>query len=305
MSKSVLIIGGSGFIGTHLALALRERHKVFATYSRHRVAIPGVTCVPLNLENRHWIKQVLSFASANTVIYAPSCRIIRQGYSGLLSGREGMDSLALERIHVEAAVNVLTLAEMMQSRFIYLSTCYAFDGSRGNYHEGDITLPANSFGKVKMAAENFIRSRSFHSFIIRSAPLFGRGNGATPSLLDYLRLRLDRGRNVEVNNDEIHAFAPVQGLVGLINQLIEQPPLKSRLLHYGGLTKLSVGDFARAFARRFGYDPALVITRSTESKGEKLDFSLNSSHAAELLKIKPFLLEEGFDLIEKELIARP
>ena len=42
-TKAILIIGGSGFVGTHLALKLREGYKVFATYHTKRFAIPGVT----------------------------------------------------------------------------------------------------------------------------------------------------------------------------------------------------------------------------------------------------------------------
>jgi nucleoside-diphosphate-sugar epimerase len=57
-TKAVLIIGGSGFIGTHLALKLRETYKVFLTYNTHPVLIPGTTPIPFNVEGRDWAKRL-------------------------------------------------------------------------------------------------------------------------------------------------------------------------------------------------------------------------------------------------------
>ena len=50
-------------------------------------------------------------------------------------------------------------------------------------------------------------------------------------------------------------------------------------------------------------DCAVPIRKPSVAKASKLDYSLNSTLAVEQLKIKPFLLEESFDLIEKKLVT--
>jgi dTDP-4-dehydrorhamnose reductase len=301
--RSVLIIGGSGFVGTHIAQRLRDGYKVFATYHKHPIAIPGVTCLPLNIDNRTWVKGVIQMARPDFIIYAP----------GVTSQAKRLDFVEMERIHSKGAATLLNLAEMSQPKFIYLSNSYVFDGDRGNYREGEAAIPHGLEGKAKISGENFIRGRSLNSMIIRSAPLFGRGNGFNLSFLDRVRMKLDRGKQVELPGDEIHSFAPVEGLADLIGEMLAHPTIRNRTIHFGGLTKLSWADFGKAFAKRFGYDPKLVMpTQSTvldpklaprADKNEFLDFSLNSSQAVELLKIKPLLLQESFDLIEKKLVA--
>ncbi len=294
--RSVLIVGGSGFVGTHLAQRLRDGYKVFATYYTNRISIPGVTCLPMNVDNRTMAKSVVQMSKPDFVIYAP----------GLSSfGKKPHEYTELERVFSKGAATLLNVAEMSQPKFIYLSTSEVFDGDRGNYHENEPALPANPHGKAKAAGENFVRGRSLHSIIIRSSPVFGRGNSLNLSFLDRIRMQLDRGKQVELPENEIHSFAPVEGLADLISEIIAHPAFRNRSVHYGGLTKMSWAEFGRSFARRFGYDPKLIVpTNVARDRKEFLDYSLNSTQAVEQLKIKPLLLQESFDLIEKKLIIR-
>ena len=55
--KSVLIVGGSGFVGTHLALKLRDAYKVFATYQKHPIRMRGVTCIPFDADNAEFLTE--------------------------------------------------------------------------------------------------------------------------------------------------------------------------------------------------------------------------------------------------------
>ncbi|HAR41482.1 MAG TPA: hypothetical protein DCS07_02435 [Bdellovibrionales bacterium] len=299
-TRSVLIIGGSGFIGTHLALKLRAGYKVFATYNRHRIFLPGVTTLPASLFNRDWAKRITYLARPDFVIYAAGTNNV-----------EWCEAHArdAEQLHTSGAATISNLSEIFQPNFIYLSNSYVFDGSKGNYHEGDIVLPSTSLGKAKLGGENFIRSKALSFSIIRSAPVLGRGNGVTPNFLDRLRIRLTRGEKCELANDELHNFAPVEGLVEIIQKVMETNARK-KTFHYGGLTKITPYEFGLAFAKRFKLDPGLVIpVRSSyhgSSTGERIrqDYSLNSSAAVESLKFKPLFLEESLDLIDKNLIPR-
>ncbi len=300
-TKSVLIIGGSGFVGTQLALRLRETYKVYATYHHNPVSIPGVTFLPFNIENRTWVKRIVYMSVPDVVIYCAGSNDLRWAEK---------NQRGAERLHTVGPATVASATDVLQPKFILLSNSFLFDGHRGNYHEGDTVLPESSLGKAKLGGENQIRGKSLNYLIVRSAPLFGRGNGYNLSYFDKLRTSLARKKQVEAATDEIHNFAPISGFLDMMERLIETG-IKNKVIHYGGLTKVSNYEFAQTFAQRFGFDPGLVLPMANNAKklaltGESSiqDYSLNSSFMVENLKLKPLLLEEGFDLIEKQLVVR-
>lgn len=292
-TKAVLIIGGSGFVGTHLAMSLRKDYKVFATTYSNRTQIPGVTNLPFDLENDDWVKRIIYLVRPDIIIYAAGCNDP--------SWAEDQPKTS-SFVHTGSLVALTNASEIVQSKFIYLSNAYVFDGEAGNYRETDTTLASTSLGRAKIGGENFIRGRSLNYVIIRSAPLLGRGNGHNFSFLDRLRYRLDRRQRVELSTDELHTFAPVEGLVELVRRAIDTAT-RNKILHHGGLTKTTYAEVAQAFARRFKYDPSLVV-HAPPLRRRPLDYSLNCTQAIQTLKIKPLLLEECFDLIEKKLVTR-
>lgn len=295
-TKSILIVGGSGFLGTHLCLRLRQGHsKVFATYFAHHNRIPGVTYIPCNIENRNWVKKLISTTQPDVIVYLAG----KNDYSWAEKNVK-----QAETVHSSGPATLANMAEILQPRFIFVSNSYVFDGSRGNYHEVDTVSPNSALGRMKLGGENVVKSKSLNYIILRSSPLIGRGNGLNLSFLDRLRMNLDRNMRAECSVNELHSYAPVEGLIEVIQLLIDSG-IKNRVFHYGGLTKVSYFDFAKGFAKKFGYDEKLVIPKSRGTTDEQTltDFSLNSTPLVEILKIKPFLLEECFDLIQKKLIS--
>ncbi len=291
-TKAVLIVGGSGVLGTHLALRFREQYKVFATFYRNPIKIRGVTCLPMDAGNQNWVKRVVYMVRPDIVVY--------------VAGRNDVDwadeqQKPAQAIHTEGPGNIASAAEIFQPKFIYISNCFAYDGQRGNYHPNDTVIPFTILGKVKVGGENAVRGRSLNYVIIRSSPFLGRGNVISHSFLDQMRMQLDRGQKITLSADETHSFVPIDGLVELIAQVAESG-IRKRVLHYGGLTRASYYELGMLFAKRFGYDPANIIEKRLD---HPTDYSLNSTHAIELLKIKPFLLEECLDLIQKKLVPAP
>ena len=303
-TKSILVVGGSGTIGSHLALRLREGYKVFATYDHTPIQIPGVTCLPLNVTNRNWVRRIIYTTRPDVILYAA-------GSNDLIQAED--DPRKADHAHTSGPAMILGVAELLAPRFILFSNCYTFDGHRGNYREGDTVIPATALGKAKVGGENFIRGKSLNHVILRSSPVVARGTGSRITWFDRLRSGLARGEPVALPNDEVHSLAPIEGLLELTERLIESGP-RNKVLHYGGLTRLSIYEYGRAFARRFGYNPDLVQVGKPNQPvivgkgahllpaGQRLDFSLNSTLAVQALKIQPLLVEESLDLVEKELI---
>lgn len=287
LTKTVLVIGGSGFVGSHVTARLREQYKVYATYRSHPIAMEGVTFLPMALEDRVWTKKLIRWVEPQVIIYCAGS-----------NDRKWVEAKPDEAdlVHASGVSTVAEACGILQSKIIYLSNAYVFDGKRGNYHEADMALPFTPFGKLKLAGENYLKSKSLNWITVRSSPLYGRGLPSHPNVVDLLRMRLDRGLNVELSGRETQSYAPIQGLTELISLLIDSA-LKNRIIHYCGLTKVSALELARMFARKFEY-PESLITSPQEDDGELEDYSLNCSMGVELMKFQPLLLSEGFSKLK-------
>ena len=292
--KTVLIIGGSGFVGTHLALHLRKNFKVFSTYYSRATQLPGVTNIPFNLKDDDWIKRMIYSASPDVVIYCA-------GSNDLVDAVK--DPRSYDRMHVSALEPVLKASTIFQPRFIYISNSFVFDGTRGNYREVDTVLASTELGKFKVAGENFVRGRALNFVLVRSSPLFGRGNGDSFTLLDRLRLDLSRKKKIPLDNSHIHNFGLIDLFVEFVTRLIEVGP-KNRPYHFGGLTKCTQLEFGKHFATRFGYDPNLIVPSGRAATDSDRDFSLNSTDSIKILGTQPILLDEAFNEFEKRVIQR-
>ena len=273
---------------------------MFATYYTKITRIPGVTFYPANVQNRNWIKRLIHNTVPDVLIYAAGNNRVEFA---------DVNPRITEQMHTIGPTTLAASTDIFQPKFIFLSNPYVFDGSKGNYHENDIILPTNILGRMKVGGENAVRSKCLNHIILRASPIFGRSTGNHFSFFDQLRMSFDRGKRMEVRADQLHSFGSIAGLCDLVARLINSG-IRNRILHYGGLTKSTYFDFARTFAQHFKYDPNLVVPKiaplhkvSNQTELTIQDFSLNCSQAAELLKIKPLLLEESFDLIQQQLIS--
>lgn len=296
--KSVLIFGGSGFVGTHLAMSLRNDYKVYATYFSHPIQIPGVTFIPCHVSRRDWMQKMITTIQPDIVISA-------LGNPDLQWCMKNPKDA--ERVHADGPSSLALIVGMNPPLFIFLSNSYVFDGTHGNYHENEITLSSNLLGKLTSSTESVIRSKCMNYLILRSSPIFGRGNGKNLSFLDRLRMSLDRNQRFEAPHHELHSFVYAPSFIAAVKALI-QSGIKNKIFHFGGLTKLTHYEFSRRYAKFFGYDEMLISIQPqkeaptlTPERGV-LDFSLNSTLSYQTLKVQPLLLEESFNLIQQELI---
>jgi dTDP-4-dehydrorhamnose reductase len=297
-TKSVLVVGASGFIGTHLCKRLRENYKVFGTYCLRSFSMPGVSSIPLNIGEREQMKKVILTVQPDIVIYAA-------GKNDLMYSERNPQEA--EALHSSGPVSVATVAEIMKPKFVFLSNTYVFDGRKGNYSEQDIQFPASMLGKSKLAGENLLKGKSMNYVVVRTSPVFGIGHVRNPTFLDQLRTKLEAKERIELPTHEVHSYALVSGLVEMLAKLIESG-VRNTAIHYGGLTRVNTYDFAAQFARRFGYDannisPLEISSREKFGELAVYDYSVNSSNAAKTLKIKPLLLEESFKLLEQEMVG--
>lgn len=77
-------------------------------------------------------------------------------------------------VNYNGTVNITEACRKHNSKLIYISTDYVFDGKKdGIYDVNDITNPQNNYGKSKLDGENYVRTYNKH-FIVRTSWVFGQ-----------------------------------------------------------------------------------------------------------------------------------
>lgn len=104
-------------------------------------------------------------------------------------------------VNAEGAKNLSIACNKNNAKLIHISSDYVFDGKKVSpYVETDIPNPLNVYGKSKQLSEQNVREYCDHSFIVRTAWLYGyTGNNFVKTILNAAR----RGSLLKVVNDQI------------------------------------------------------------------------------------------------------
>ena len=61
----------------------------------------------------------------------------------------------------------------MNSKLIYISTEYVFDGKKGHFRETDPPNPLNYYGKSKLQAEKIVLTGNNDNTVLRTSVIYG------------------------------------------------------------------------------------------------------------------------------------
>jgi dTDP-4-dehydrorhamnose reductase len=78
-----------------------------------------------------------------------------------------------ERFHLQATQRVGRFCEKTGAMLVVISSDYVFDGTGAPYSEGDAPNPLNVYGRMKLAAEEWVASNVSRHLIVRTTNIFG------------------------------------------------------------------------------------------------------------------------------------
>ena len=285
----ILIIGGSGYIGTNVAQFLAQKHAVTATYRKNFTPVKNVEFFHFSeINEKDHCKALMLKFEPDIVIYAAGSNDVTFAEK---------DSVATQAIHSNATSIVLTAADYIKAKFIFLSSDYVFSGSEGNYSESDTPMPYSQIGKAKLNAENYIRGRSNNHVIIRSSFLLGRGTLQHPSWFDQLREMNLKKQKIPLPKKTFHNPVHISVLFQVLDKIIQQD-IRNKTFHLGGLTKSSLFEVAEAFFKLCEFDEKLLETNDASSSTVPSDYSLNFTQTLRSLKLEPLLLQQSLDMLK-------
>ena len=236
MSKSILLIGSNGQLGTELQNFLSSNYQVIA-----------VTRPEIDLTQTDNLRKIIRETQPEIIINAAAYTAVDKA--------ETEPEMATA-INTTAPQIIAEESQKLGSFLIHFSTDYVFNGnSNYPYQESDITNPVSVYGQTKLAGEIAIQKACSQYMILRTAWVYGT-YGKSNFVKTMLRLGKERPE-VRVVADQIGSPTWAQDIALTITQII--PQLTSEIAgiyHYTNSGVASWYDFAIAIfeeAEKLGF----------------------------------------------------
>jgi len=204
-----LIIGASGFIGRHLYARLGREHAI-ATYCQHPIA--GAVYFDASQ-----MRLSETFLRGNHGI----------AFAFLLGGIGKLDDCARDpegtaRVNVDGIKRMIDDLEAAGVKIIFTSSDAVFDGTRGDWTEDDPPNPILTYGKQKVAVENYLIEEGSTWVIARLAKVVGVEPGAHNLIGAWLD-EIEAGRMLKCAGDQIFSPIAVEDVITALIRLAEGP----------------------------------------------------------------------------------
>jgi len=154
----ILIIGGSGVIGTKLVNYFKnEELETEYTYLKNK--IPYYSGYQLDITKKNEIIKIISKSNPDVVIHTAALTNV-----DLCETNNSLANL----INVKGTENVIEGCKNVNSKLIYISTSFVFDGSKETYYENDKVSPATYYGITKQHSEDLVQKSGLQYLILRT-----------------------------------------------------------------------------------------------------------------------------------------
>lgn len=122
-------------------------------------------------------------------------------------------------INVKGTENIIEAAKLIDSKLLYISSDYVFDGEGSNPHNEDgSTNPINFYGYTKEEGEKRVRESLDKFFIVRTSWLYGKnGNNFVKTMLKLAKTRAE----ISVVGDQFGSPTNTKDLANFIVELIQ------------------------------------------------------------------------------------
>src|SRR5437879_12095471 len=140
--ETLLVFGGSGLLAWKVAALARESCQVVATYTRTKPGHPGSNYVERPKEN---VEEGMALVRKTK----PSAVIDAEAMDDVDRCEEERD-LAWQ-VNAGSTGSLARVATDIGARYLFVSTDFVFDGTKGGYREQDVPRPLNHFGQPTLA----------------------------------------------------------------------------------------------------------------------------------------------------------
>ncbi len=184
-------------------------------------------------------------------------------------------------VNVRGSTQVLRLCEQFESKLVFYSTSYIFDGKKQSpYSVDDEPNPLQEYGKQKLTMENLISQSETDWLILRTVGVFGTER-RKKNFAKQVISSVFAGKNVYAPYDQFMNPILSDDLASISVKLAESNA--NGVFHVAGDSCVSKYEFARRIAGYFGYAEKVVSITTKEMKQRALRPSMGCLDCSTLL----------------------
>jgi dTDP-4-dehydrorhamnose reductase len=286
--RRVLVAGGTGLLGHALLDAAPDGWEVEATWHLRRPPDAEQTKFhPLDVLDEDAVFRLIDAWRPDVVVHAASVGSVD------LAER---DPETVRRVNVGGLQNVARACARVGATLVFISSNAVFDGAAPPYAEDAAVHAVNTYGAIKIEAEQWLQSANVPHVIFRPLLMYGwplpdgRSNAVTRWLND-----LEAGRPVDVA-DDIHSMPLHAG--NCADAIWAAIRLDRRgVYHVAGADRVTLVAFARETARVFDLPMALIRPVPSEHftafAPRPTDTSFTTTKMVRELGVRPSGIREG------------
>jgi dTDP-4-dehydrorhamnose reductase len=253
-SKKILIIGANGFLGKNI-LYLYKNNEIKNQNIQLIAADLKNTNIPIEIPFYH-IDITKPEDSINKIVKIfPDVILLTAGVTNV--DQCEIDKKFATKINVDGVYNILRACEKVESKLIFMSSDFVFDGlkNKGYYNEKDIPNPQSHYGKTKYEAELAIINSEINYLICRTAVLYG-WNQEKINFITWVLNKLNHKEKISIVTNQINNATFVINLSQILLKLVEKDT--NGIYHTAGDGALSRYEMAVKCAEFFNYNNNLI-----------------------------------------------
>lgn len=162
----ILVTGVNGQLGYDVIKALKERN----------IECIGIGRDEVDITNKEKVMEYITTLK-------PECVIHCAAYTAVDKAED--ESEACHDVNVNGTENIANACKKINSKMMYISTDYVFDGKGENFFEvNDFKNPSSVYGKTKYEGEQKVQELLDKFFIVRISWVFGKnGNNFVKTMI--------------------------------------------------------------------------------------------------------------------------
>lgn len=241
-----LVTGASGLLGINLCLQIAAENEVFGVVHQEKLSNPPFQTVQADLGDLKtpltWIEDL----KPDVIIHCAAMANIDACER---------DPRKAKQVNADLPEALAFLSHKHGIQMIHISTDAIFDGTKGDYQEGDQTNPLGVYAQTKLAGEQAVIAANTDAAIAR-VNFYGYSVSGTRSLNEFFFNNLAAGKAVMGFTDVFFCPLIVNDLVELLLKMVTLR-LKG-IYHTVSSECLSKYEFGVRIANQFNFNPDLI-----------------------------------------------
>jgi len=287
----ILVTGGEGLLGTRLCKFLSKEHEVISADINILNEEKDYKVIKLDITNKDEVEQKLEKFKPDLVVHAAALTNV----DFCEQNHEKADL-----INVKGTENIANGCKKINSKILFISSDFVFDGKNGPYDEEAEPNPINYYGKTKKKAEEIVKESGLKYLIVRTTVLYGEHKNKM-SYVSWVIKNLKEEKEIRIVTDQYTTPTWVKDLAQALVFLINKDYFKNEIVHVVGKDIMSRYDFTVKIAEKFELDKKLIIPITSDELENAAARPKNAGMKTDKLEnlgYKPMGIEESLERIK-------